>query len=166
MDLGCQRCGESYFGVVNRQDERWEDSEIYIKPITIPLSNTIKSPSQEPSEGIETVRCSSSAQSRPPAELTSEELVRDIAEKDRSLADILDPNSKMKSAVGLMGGIFPESKEELSRAREHKKRNRPQLCLNVDQENNEKGLKKGLGQKRQPSCSDDAAWPAVFIQLY
>ncbi|XP_048461256.1 protein Shroom4-like isoform X2 [Rhincodon typus] len=135
MDLGCQRCGESYFGVVNRQDERWEDSEIYIKPITIPLSNTIKSPSQEPSEGIETVRCSSSAQSRPPAELTSEELVRDIAEKDRSLADILDPNSKMKSAVGLMGGIFPESKEELSRAREHKKRNRPQLCLNVDQEN-------------------------------
>ncbi|XP_059507425.1 protein Shroom4-like isoform X2 [Stegostoma tigrinum] len=134
MDLGCQRCGESYFGVVNRQDERWEDSEIYIKPITTPLSNAIKSPSREPSEAIETVRCSSSAQSRPSAELTSEELVRDIAEKDRSLADILDPNSKMKSAVDLIGGIFPESKEQLSRAHEHKKRNRPQLCLNVDQE--------------------------------
>eukprot|EP00061_Rhincodon_typus_P011847 g37167.t1 len=27
-------------------------------------------------------------------------------------------------------------------------------------------LKKGLGPKRQPSCSSDAAWPAVFIQLY
>eukprot|EP00061_Rhincodon_typus_P013859 g40489.t1 len=27
-------------------------------------------------------------------------------------------------------------------------------------------LKKGLGPKRQPSCSSDAVWPAVFIQLY
>ncbi|XP_072451200.1 protein Shroom4-like isoform X2 [Chiloscyllium punctatum] len=134
MDLGCQRCGESYFSIANRQDERWDDSETYIKLVPVPLSNTIKSPSQEPSEGVETVRCSSSAQSRPTAELTSEELVRDIAEKDRSLADILDPNSKMKSAVGFIGGIFPESKQELSRAREHKKRNRLQLRLNIDQE--------------------------------
>eukprot|EP00061_Rhincodon_typus_P007262 g28783.t1 len=27
-------------------------------------------------------------------------------------------------------------------------------------------LKKGLGPKRQLSCSSAAAWPAVFIQLY
>ncbi|XP_067903639.1 protein Shroom4-like isoform X2 [Heterodontus francisci] len=134
VDLGCQRCGESYFSIISRQDEKWEDSEIYIKPLTKPQRNTIKSPSQDPGEGIETVRCCSDVKSRPPTELTSEELVRDIAGKDQSLADILDPNSKMKSAVDLMSGIFPESKEELSRARERKKRNPLQLSLNVNQE--------------------------------
>ncbi|XP_078403165.1 uncharacterized protein LOC144683721 isoform X2 [Cetorhinus maximus] len=134
VDLGCQRCGESYLSIVSRQDERWKDSEVSLKPGTKPLRNTMKSPSHDPGEGIETVRCCSDVKNRPPTELTSEELVRDIAEKDRSLADILDPNSKMKSAVGLMGGIFPESKEELSWAREHKKRNPLQLSLNVKQE--------------------------------
>ncbi|XP_078067636.1 shroom family member 4 isoform X2 [Mustelus asterias] len=134
VDLGCQRCGESYFNVVRREDERWENSEVFIKPGVKPPRNTIKNPPRDPGEGIETVRCCSNVKSRPPTKLSSEELVRDIAEKDRSLADILDPNSKMKSAVGLMGGIFPESKEELSRAREHKKRNPLQLSLNINQE--------------------------------
>ncbi|GCB72736.1 hypothetical protein scyTo_0006448 [Scyliorhinus torazame] len=134
VDLGCQRCGESYFNIASRPDERWENSEAFIKPGTKPLRNTIKSPSREPGEGIETVRCCSDVKSRPLTELTSEELARDIAEKDRSLADILDPNSTMKSAVGLMGGFFPESKVELSRAREHKKRNPLQLSLNINQE--------------------------------
>ncbi|XP_041051709.1 protein Shroom4-like isoform X2 [Carcharodon carcharias] len=129
VDLGCQRCGESYLSIVSRQDERWKDSEVFLKPGNKPLRNTMKSPSHDPGEGIETVRCCSDVKNRPPTELTSEELVRDIAEKDRSLADILDPNSKMKSAVGLMGGIFPESKEELSWVREQKKRNPLQLSL-------------------------------------
>ncbi|XP_067853116.1 protein Shroom4-like [Heptranchias perlo] len=144
VDLGCQRCGESYFSIISRQDERWEDSEIYIKPVTKPQRNTTKSPSPELGEGIETVRCCSDARSRPSIELTSEELVRDIAVKDRSLADILDPNSKMKSAVDLIGGIFPESKEELSRARERQKRNPLQLSLNVNQE-------KGTVQSTSPT---------------
>uniref|UniRef100_UPI00398E8C2E protein Shroom4-like n=1 Tax=Pristiophorus japonicus TaxID=55135 RepID=UPI00398E8C2E len=146
VDLGCQRCGESYFSIISRQDERWEDSEIYIKPIIKPQRNTIKSTSQDPGEGIETVRCCSDVKSTTPTELTSEELVRDIAGKDRSLADILDPNAKMKSAVDLMGGIFPESKEELSRARDRKKRNPLQLSLNVNQE-------KGTVQATSPTSS-------------
>ncbi|XP_051876710.1 protein Shroom4-like [Pristis pectinata] len=134
MDLGCQRCGESYASIINRQDEKWEDSEIYIKPGSRLQRNIIKSPSWDPGEGIETVRCCPDVKSRPPTELTSEELVRDIAGQDQSLADILDPNSKMKSAVDMMGGIFPESKEELSRARGRKKRNPLQLSLNVNSE--------------------------------
>ncbi|XP_055499696.1 protein Shroom4-like isoform X2 [Leucoraja erinacea] len=134
VDLGCQRCGESYSSIVSRQDERWEDSEIYVKPVTKSQRNIIQSPSWDPGEGIETVRCCPDMKCRPPTEFTSEELLRDIAGKDQSLADILDPNSKMKSAVDMMGGIFPESKEELSRARERKKRNPLQLSLNVNSE--------------------------------
>ncbi|XP_062916831.1 protein Shroom4-like isoform X6 [Mobula hypostoma] len=134
VDLGCQRCGESYSSIISRQGERWEDSEIYIKPVNRSQRNIIRRPSWDPGEGIETVRCCPDVKSRPPTELTSEELVRDIAGKDQSLADILDPNSKMKSALDVMGGIFPESKEELSQARERKKRNPLQLSLNINSE--------------------------------
>ncbi|XP_072914330.1 uncharacterized protein [Hemitrygon akajei] len=135
VDLGCQRCGEPYSSIISRQDERWEDSEIYIKPVNRSQRNIIRRPSWDPGEGIETVRCCPDVKSTPPTELTSEELVRDIAGKDQSLADILDPDSKMKSAVDVMGGIFPESKEELSQARERKKRNPLQLSLNINSEN-------------------------------
>ncbi|XP_072126775.1 uncharacterized protein [Mobula birostris] len=134
VDLGCQRCGESYSSIISRQGERWEDSEIHIKPVNRSQRNIIRRPSWDPGEGIETVRCCPDIKSRPPTELTSEELVRDIAGKDQSLADILDPNSKMKSALDVMGGIFPESKEELSQARERKKRNPLQLSLNINSE--------------------------------
>ncbi|XP_059833117.1 protein Shroom4-like isoform X1 [Hypanus sabinus] len=134
VDLGCQRCGEPYSSIISRQDERWEDSEIYIKPVNRSQRNIIRRPSWDPGEGIETVRCCPDVKSTPPTELTSEELVRDIAGKDQSLADILDPDSKMKSAVDVMGGIFPESKEELSQARERKKRNPLQLSLNINSE--------------------------------
>ncbi|XP_078268551.1 protein Shroom4-like [Rhinoraja longicauda] len=134
VDLGCQRCGESYASIISRQDERWEDSEIYVKPVAQSQRNIIQTPSWDPGEGIETVRCCPDMKCRPPTELTSEELLRDIAGKDQSLADILDPNSKRKSAVDMMGGIFPESKDELSWARERKKRNPLQLSLNVNSE--------------------------------
>ncbi|XP_069749281.1 protein Shroom4-like isoform X2 [Narcine bancroftii] len=133
VDLGCQRCGESYSSIISSQDERWEDSEIYIKPVTKSQRN-LKSSSWDPGEGIETVRCCPDVKNTSPTELTSEELVRDIAGKDQSLADILDPNSKMKSAVDMIGGIFPESKVELSRARERKKRNPLQQNLNINSE--------------------------------
>ncbi|XP_065592798.1 protein Shroom3 [Cyrtonyx montezumae] len=42
-----------------------------------------------------------------PEDIKSEALAKEIVRKDKSLADILDPDSKMKTAVDLMEGLFP-----------------------------------------------------------
>lgn len=52
-----------------------------------------------------------------------EELARDIMGKDKSLADILD-QSKMKTTMDLMEGIFPEGEQLLEEA--HQRRKPPQ----------------------------------------
>uniref|UniRef100_H3AJ78 Shroom family member 3 n=1 Tax=Latimeria chalumnae TaxID=7897 RepID=H3AJ78_LATCH len=43
-----------------------------------------------------------------PEDMKSEVLAKEIVNKDKSLADILDPDSKMKTTMDLMEGIFPE----------------------------------------------------------
>lgn len=52
-----------------------------------------------------------------------EELARDIMGKDKSLADILD-QSKMKTTMDLMEGIFPQGEQLLEEA--HQRRKVPQ----------------------------------------
>ncbi|XP_065692362.2 protein Shroom3 isoform X1 [Patagioenas fasciata] len=42
-----------------------------------------------------------------PEEIKSEALAKEIIHKDKSLADILDPDSKMKTTMDLMEGLFP-----------------------------------------------------------
>ncbi|XP_061439339.1 protein Shroom3 isoform X2 [Rhineura floridana] len=42
-----------------------------------------------------------------PEEIKDEALAKEIIHKDKSLADILDPDSKMKTTMDLMEGIFP-----------------------------------------------------------
>lgn len=49
-----------------------------------------------------------------------EELARDIMGKDRSLADILD-QSKMKTTMDLMEGIFPQGEQLLEGAQQRRK---------------------------------------------
>ncbi|CAJ0959411.1 unnamed protein product, partial [Ranitomeya imitator] len=44
-----------------------------------------------------------------PEDITSMELAKEIASKDKSLADILDPELKMKTTMDLMGGLFLKS---------------------------------------------------------
>ncbi|XP_063271420.1 protein Shroom3 isoform X4 [Prinia subflava] len=45
--------------------------------------------------------------SKTPEDIKSEALAKEIVHKDKSLADILDPDSKMKTTMDLMEGIFP-----------------------------------------------------------
>ncbi|XP_051869481.1 protein Shroom2-like isoform X1 [Pristis pectinata] len=54
-------------------------------------------------------------------DIKSEELVREIVVKDRSLADILNPNSKMKTTMDLMEGIFPKDETFLEEAQQRRK---------------------------------------------
>ncbi|XP_010158114.1 PREDICTED: protein Shroom3 [Eurypyga helias] len=42
-----------------------------------------------------------------PEDIKSEALAKEIVHKDKSLADILDPDSKMKTTMDLMEGLFP-----------------------------------------------------------
>ncbi|XP_034386630.1 protein Shroom2 isoform X2 [Cyclopterus lumpus] len=53
-----------------------------------------------------------------------EELARSIMGKDKSLADILD-QSKMKTTMDLMQGIFPQGEQLLEGAHQHRKVSRP-----------------------------------------
>ncbi|XP_067848733.1 protein Shroom2 isoform X2 [Heptranchias perlo] len=54
-------------------------------------------------------------------DIKSEELAREIVDKDRSLADILYPNSKMKTTMDLMEGIFPKDDTFLEEAQQRRK---------------------------------------------
>ncbi|XP_069745839.1 protein Shroom2 isoform X2 [Narcine bancroftii] len=54
-------------------------------------------------------------------DIKSEELVREIVVKDRSLADILYPNSKMKTTMDLMEGIFPKDENFKEEAQQRRK---------------------------------------------
>ncbi|KAM4794853.1 protein Shroom2 [Rhinophrynus dorsalis] len=55
------------------------------------------------------------------ADLKSEELVREIIGKDKSLAEILDPNAKMRTTMDLMEGIFPKDEHLLEEAQQRRK---------------------------------------------
>ncbi|KFQ44805.1 Protein Shroom2, partial [Nestor notabilis] len=51
----------------------------------------------------------------------SEELAREIVGRDKSLADILDPNVKIKTTMDLMIGIFPKDEHLLEEAQQRRK---------------------------------------------
>ncbi|KAM4699476.1 protein Shroom2 isoform 2-T2 [Discoglossus pictus] len=51
----------------------------------------------------------------------SEELMREIVGKDKALAEILDPNAKMRTTMDLMEGIFPKDENLLEEAQQRRK---------------------------------------------
>ncbi|XP_063811591.1 protein Shroom2 isoform X2 [Pseudophryne corroboree] len=57
------------------------------------------------------------------ADLKSEELMREIVGKDKSLADILGPNGKMMTTMDLMEGIFTKDENLLEEAQQRRKLN-------------------------------------------
>uniref|UniRef100_A0A674I8G1 Shroom family member 3 n=1 Tax=Terrapene triunguis TaxID=2587831 RepID=A0A674I8G1_9SAUR len=52
-----------------------------------------------------------------PEDIKSEALAKEIVHRDKSLADILDPDSKMKTTMDLMEGIFPNGTSLLKEKR-------------------------------------------------
>ncbi|XP_077390578.1 protein Shroom2 isoform X3 [Festucalex cinctus] len=64
-----------------------------------------------------------------------EELARDIMDKDKSLADILD-QSKMKTTMDLMEGLFPQGEQLLEGA--HQRRKAPPKPANVTRQAEER----------------------------
>ncbi|XP_053562433.1 protein Shroom2 [Bombina bombina] len=54
-------------------------------------------------------------------DLKSEELMREIVGKDKSLAEILDPSAKFRTTMDLMEGIFPKDENLLEEAQQRRK---------------------------------------------
>ncbi|XP_066040845.1 protein Shroom3 isoform X1 [Chamaea fasciata] len=79
------------------------------QPVTQPEGNprepTLENASLD--SGISSTAPPAKAKSKTPEDIKSEALAKEIVHKDKSLADILDPDSKMKTTMDLMEGIFP-----------------------------------------------------------
>ncbi|XP_031966228.1 protein Shroom3 isoform X1 [Corvus moneduloides] len=79
------------------------------QPITQPEGNP-REPALEnasPDSRITSTALPVKAKKKTPEDIKSEALAKEIVHKDKSLADILDPDSKMKTTMDLMEGIFP-----------------------------------------------------------
>ncbi|CAN8209522.1 unnamed protein product [Coccothraustes coccothraustes] len=79
------------------------------QPITQPEGNP-REPALENASldsGITSTAPPVKAKNKTPEDIKSEALAKEIVHKDKSLADILDPDSKMKTTMDLMEGIFP-----------------------------------------------------------
>ena len=61
------------------------------------------------------------AKDRTADDLKSEELAHEIAGRDKSLADILDPGVRMRTTMDLMEGIFPKDEHLLEGAQQRRK---------------------------------------------
>lgn len=85
------------------------------------------SPAEEPGSNLKDSSAATPAASYVKAkektfeDLKSEELAREIVGRDKSLADILDPNVKIKTTMDLMVGIFPKDEHLLEEAQQRRK---------------------------------------------
>uniref|UniRef100_A0A8C3NG22 Shroom family member 3 n=1 Tax=Geospiza parvula TaxID=87175 RepID=A0A8C3NG22_GEOPR len=85
------------------------------QPITQPEGNS-REPALENASldsGITSTAPPVKAKNKTPEDIKSEALAKEIVHKDKSLADILDPDSKMKTTMDLMEGIFPSGSSML-----------------------------------------------------
>ncbi|NXX93948.1 SHRM3 protein, partial [Centropus bengalensis] len=84
------------------------------QPVTQPEGNhgepaviTGESEESSPHSGVLSTAPPGKTKKKSPEDMKSEALAKEIVHKDKSLADILDPDSKMKTTMDLMEGLFP-----------------------------------------------------------
>ncbi|XP_067896445.1 protein Shroom2 isoform X2 [Heterodontus francisci] len=106
----------SLFAAYSRQ----EQEQVRETSLSIAQSDVAASDSRE-NEDLSPVPSYVKTRGKSVEEIKSEELAREIVDKDRSLADILYPNSKMKTTMDLMEGIFPKDDTFLEEAQQRRK---------------------------------------------
>lgn len=89
----------------------------YLSPVGEHTSSSFQAPPQSSDESSSTTTVTPTRLSE---EQKREELAKDIMGKDKSLADILD-QSKMKTTMDLMEGIFPQEEQLLEGAHQRRK---------------------------------------------
>ncbi|NWV85058.1 SHRM2 protein, partial [Dasyornis broadbenti] len=96
------------------------EPEVRTKPVD-------SQPAEEPASNLKDSNAATQASSYVKAkektleDWKSEELAREIVGRDKSLADILDPNVKIKTTMDLMVGIFPKDEHLLEEAQQRRK---------------------------------------------
>uniref|UniRef100_A0A1A7X4B4 Shroom family member 2 n=1 Tax=Iconisemion striatum TaxID=60296 RepID=A0A1A7X4B4_9TELE len=107
---------DSLFCAFTRQSEQISQQDSYMTTVGEDCSSNqpLLQASDQPSSTQETTRLSKDEEQK------REELARDIMGKDKSLADILD-QSKMKTTMDLMEGLFPQGEQLLEGAHQRRK---------------------------------------------
>ncbi|XP_062907159.1 protein Shroom2 isoform X1 [Mobula hypostoma] len=108
--IGSHEHPYSLFAAYSRQEQEW-----------LAEMNQKTTGDSRVSEGASPAHDCPKAKEKSVEDIKSEELVREIVVKDRSLADILYPNSKMKTTMDLMEGIFPKDENLLEEAQQRRK---------------------------------------------
>ncbi|KAM8939378.1 protein Shroom3 [Pelodytes ibericus] len=120
----------------NHEEDIANQQEETLSSISQPLANEI--PTYE-SHGTLT-SCNTNVMS--PEDVKSQELAKEIVNKDKSLADILDPDSRMKTTMDLMSGLFTKSSTALKENNRKRKKERIMQDKTTSAENGKKEEKR------------------------
>lgn len=104
-------------GAPRSQTDTKPQRPTYLSPIRDLISSSFQKPPQSSDESRSNAAV---APTRLSEDQKREELAKDIMGKDKSLADILD-QSKMKTTMDLMEGIFPPEEQLLEGAHQRRK---------------------------------------------
>ncbi|XP_030047991.1 protein Shroom3 [Microcaecilia unicolor] len=96
-------------------------------------------------------------------DLKSRDLAKEIISKDRSLSDILDPDSKLKTTMDLMEGLFPK---DTSALKESNMRRKKMLNRAASDENNKEEKDTGGSVVSSPTYYSVSAPKAEFLNKF
>ncbi|XP_067846225.1 protein Shroom3 isoform X2 [Heptranchias perlo] len=98
-----------------------------------------------------------------PEDLKSEELAKEIIGKDKSLAEILDPDSKMKTTMDLMEGIFPRGSTVRQEAQHRRPRIQKMVNKSVSEEDKKEERETGTASAHCPTYYSTSALKAELM---
>ncbi|XP_051898958.1 protein Shroom3 isoform X2 [Pristis pectinata] len=98
-----------------------------------------------------------------PEDLKSEELAKQIIGKDKSLAEILDPDSNMKTTMDLMEGIFPRGSTVRQEAQHRRPRLQKMANKSVSEEDKKEEKETGAASAHCPTYYSTSALKAELM---
>ncbi|XP_072921144.1 protein Shroom3 isoform X1 [Hemitrygon akajei] len=98
-----------------------------------------------------------------PEDLKSEELAKQIIGEDKSLAEILDPDSNMKTTMDLMEGIFPRGSTVRQEAQHRRPRLQEMANKSASQEDEKGEKERGAASAHCPTYYSTSAQKAELM---
>ncbi|XP_069781579.1 protein Shroom3 [Narcine bancroftii] len=98
-----------------------------------------------------------------PEDLKSEELAKEIIGKDKSLAEILDPDSNMKTTMDLMEGIFPRGSVVRQEAQHRRPRLQRVANKSISKEDKKEEKEPGVASAHCPTYYSTSALKAELM---
>ncbi|XP_048448465.1 protein Shroom3 isoform X2 [Rhincodon typus] len=139
--------------IVQRSNQSWDTSFV----------QTQKTATSQEHLDCEHSPTSLEVNEKSPEDLKSEELAKEIIGKDRSLAEILDPDSNMKTTMDLMEGIFPRSSTVRQQTQHRKPRLQKVIDKSVSEEEKKEERKTGAISAHCPTYYNTSAVKAELI---